>query len=151
MVHFGADNDISQDSRKILLTKTNNDMYAQKCNLDSPRMLKSFDGGQHPSFKETTFMIRESICFVEKLDYILLSQLNLLEYLKTMMHLNLKNDEKLFENIFRIQGDNRKRKVIQYIKCLGFSELNIMNDEENEYINNLCTMSFREVKKILID
>lgn len=61
LVHFSANNDASNDSKRIL--KKFRDILGSKeyCSLDAERFKKDFSNNQIPSFKETAFMIRSLI------------------------------------------------------------------------------------------
>lgn len=76
-VHFGANNEISNEYRSILTQ--NKDFYKDEFrHLNVDDMLEAFDSEDiHPSFKEITSMISAIHKYVECIDVFLLASLNL--------------------------------------------------------------------------
>lgn len=150
MVHFDADNDISRESRNILTTCINEDETTQRIHLDINQMLNSFDKNECPKFKEMAFMISRTISFVESIDKILLDRADVLTVLRDVLCNELKNNPHIFDGIFLTVGDKRRQKIIQFIKTCGFVELENNSEDENGFIDNISSISYKEAKDKLL-
>ena len=100
MTHFDAGNDISNESRNILIVSINEDETIKKIHLDSNKMINSFDQNECPTFKEMAFMISRTISFVESIDKILIDRVNVLTVLKDVLCNEFKNNPHIFHSIF---------------------------------------------------
>lgn len=146
--HYFAENDLKESSRKTLVELVPLDSGAVKCHLEVDVMLKSFDDGEIPAFKEVAFLIRKTISFVEHLDAELLSKKQALQILDDLLCINLKQDGNIFEGIFQKKdSERRKHKLVQFFANIGFTDLNSLSIEEEKYIQALVRMSFREAKE----
>lgn len=150
MTHFDADNDISNESRNILIECVNEDETTKKIHLDSNRMLNSFDQNECPTFKEMAFMISRTISFVESIDKILIARVNVLTVLKDVLCNELKNNPQIFHGIFSTTDDRRRKKLIQFIKNCGFVELENNSEDEISFIDEILGYSYKEAKEKLL-
>lgn len=145
--HYFAENNISEETRKVLLNKICYDDNAKKCHLDEVQMLSSFDKGETPSFKEVAFLIRKTILFVTHLDEKLLNSIDTLDILDSMLCKELKDNEKQFDSIFSKKDDRRKKKMIEYIKNLGFTEEASLDINEESYIQSVTSCSYKAARE----
>ena len=146
--HYFAENELKESSRKALVELVPLDEGAIKCHLDVDVMLKSFDDGEIPAFKEVAYLIRKTISFIEHLDAELLSKKQGLHILDDLFCINMKNNGNIFEGIFQKKdSERRKHKLIQFFSNIGFTELDSFSIEEEKYIQSLVRMSFREAKE----
>ncbi len=148
--HYFAENELKESSRQALVDLIPQDEGANKCHLNADVMLKSFDDGKIPAFKEVAFLIRKTISFVECLDAELLSEKQVLQILDGLICTNFKQNISTFEGIFQKKdSERRKHKLIQYFANIGFTDLDSLSIEEEKYIQSLIRMPFREAKEKL--
>lgn len=150
MTHFDADNDISNESRNILIECVNEDETTKKIHLDSNRMLNSFDQNECPTFKEMAFMISRTISFVESIDKILLDRVNVLTVLNDVLCNEFKNNPHIFHSIFSTIGNRRRKRFIQFVKHCGFVEVENNSEDENSFIDEILGYSYKEAKDKLL-
>lgn len=150
MTHFDADNDISNESRNILIASINEDESIKKIHLDCNQMINSFDQSECPTFKEMAFMISRTISFVESIDKILIDRVNVLTFLNDVLCNEFKNNPHIFHSIFSTIGNRRRKRLIQFIKNYGFIEVENNSEDEKNFIDYILRMSYKEAKDKLL-
>lgn len=133
LVHYKANNDISDDSKKIL--SDSKEMIVKNYNgLDIIRLLNNFDSGNVPTFKEIASMIRATINLVYKIESKLIENIDYKYYIDKVLYKYVKqNQKKMLNNIFSKCESEKKRIVINILKNSGFIE------GENEVVDNFIT------------
>lgn len=144
MIHFGASNNISNESREILKTILDEDKTAMRCHLDGNRMLQSFDDKKSPKFKEIAFMVNKTISFVENLDKILLSEKNIYEFLYSTLHNEFKMNFLVFNGVFSTSGLKRKKKITELIRRCGVMDFN--DSDIKTLTEELSCLSYQDAK-----
>lgn len=110
-------------------------IYKEFCGLDTDRLLKNFDEGNAPSFKEVTSLTMASINFVYELDKILINNIDLTLYADRVLidhirsHGKKKDDmAKVINNIFLKDTTTARRIIKQILAQNGFSTGDTANE-----------------------
>lgn len=149
MVHFDADNDILESNRNYFLNEMKNEDIVKKYHLDIDQMIEGFNSGRSPRFKEITFMTGRVIAFVECLDKKLIANLDELSFLKSTLSYKLSHDQASLNGIFVMTGNKRRKKLIQFLKNCGFTDIDDNSSVVDEYIDYLCELPYAEVSENL--
>lgn len=98
--------------------------------MDARRLVSDFKSGKAPTFKETASFISATHIFVHKSDEILLSNLDSDSFIKELIWTKLSRDQdgakseirlRSAQSIWGRSGDDRRRRVITFLKNHGLS------------------------------
>lgn len=141
-MHYKADNNISDKSRRVLIEENKDSIY----NLDNNRMLKNFDELKEPSFKEVASMVRASINFIYKIDSKLLKKVDSVKYADKVIYYYIKEDKiKRLDNLFSKDENSRERIIKNILENYGFNEKEDRNVDN--FILKLKCYKFDDAKK----
>lgn len=147
MTHYDANNVLLNRSRVVLEEKLKEEESVVKYHLNPIQMLESFDKKKCPTFKEMAFLIRKTISFVESVDRIILNKIDVMKVLDDTLCFELRGNSNIFDGIFSKKDFKRRQhKVFEFIKSCGFIDLENNSIEEEEYIDQICKMSYKEAK-----
>ena len=93
LVHFDAENQLSDASRRYFRDISPDDPAVSRYHLDTAAMLERFRRTECPTFKETATLISMTIHFVESLDTILLQRIDQYPFLSQLLWQLLRRDE----------------------------------------------------------
>jgi len=142
LMHYKADNNISDKSRRVLIEENKDSIY----NLDNNRMLKNFDELKEPSFKEVASMVRASINFIYKIDSKLLKKVDSVKYADKVIYYYIKEDKiKRLDNLFSKDENSRERIIKNILENYGFNEKEDRNVDN--FILKLKCYKFDDAKK----
>lgn len=144
LVHYKAENDISNLSRRIL-KKEKEFIQNQYCNLNTTVMLERFDQNKDtPTFKEATSLIKASISFITDLDQKIVNQLDQKKYIKEIVRkfiLESPNNKQLLDK----DQETRRRKIENILYNHSF------NQEKNSQIDTCIDEITKETYKYFMD
>lgn len=142
LMHYKADNDILSKSRDILKRENEISNY----NLDINRMIENFDNFKEPSFKEVATMVRASINFIEKLDSLLLKEMDSVKYADKIIYYYIKeNDIKRLDNLFSKDENSRERMIKRILSDNGFNDK--IDTSIDNYIEKVKSYKFNQAKE----
>lgn len=155
LVHYFADNQISQETRQIL-TDNPNYFLENFQGLDIKELLIRFDGNQAPRFKEITSLIRGIHKFVEKSDNYLLSkidkELHFIECFDFHLKLNIESEndlKKKMGKIYNLPIQRRINSMHQIIMNYGFTLTDEQTKINEDWILKLSNLSLSNAMKFL--
>lgn len=108
-------------------------------------MLKNFEDGNCPTFKEITTLISMTIHFVEKLDELLLNEVQQDNYLEKTLYLLFKNNPKNMD-VFSFRNttpEKRVKKIKQLLATVGINN-DFYNEQGNEFLEKISKMRAEE-------
>ena len=150
LIHFDAENQMLDESKKYFLNCAKDDMQLKKYNFDVCAMMKRFEEGDFPTFKETTTLISMTIHFVEQLDSLLLGLINQKLYLDDMLCVKMKSNDEISE-IFghrNVDFDKRIKKIKQYLVTQGITD-DFLNEDGEAYIKYVAGLTIEDIKERL--
>lgn len=141
MVHFDAENQMMHQSLKYFRHIPPTDIVTNKYHLDVDKMLDCFQQGGYPTFKEAATLISMTIHFVEKLDQILLQNIEQYRFLETML-LKLLQQKEETTSAFEFKNtttEKRKKKIKQFFFTHGIPE-SFYNDDGNRFLDDTAKL-----------
>lgn len=123
LVHFKADNNISENSKTILLKQCDkiSDDYS---GLSVVECIESFEHSKSPRFKEVAALIRAAHQYVYMLDEKLYFQIDKEKYLFDNVGLFFDNDDKKIDSVYSNDVKTRFRKLSNIAHECGLSVQN---------------------------
>ncbi|MPM96882.1 hypothetical protein SDC9_144047 [bioreactor metagenome] len=152
LVHFDAENQMLEESKKYFDKGVKNDEQLKQYNFDEIDMLKRFNEGGCPTFKETTTLISMTIHFVKQLDALLLSEIKQELYLDEILCHKMKNKDEI-RKIFGYGSESIEQKIKsirQYLVTFGITD-EFINKDGKKYIEDIAKLHIAEIKERLKD
>jgi hypothetical protein len=154
-VHSLAEDNM--DSRDIdILTEADESFHEEFGGLDVRELVRHYQAGEAPTFKETAAVIRLVHSAVEHFDGHLLSSLNVENYIRDCLadHLSSSNEpaESLAGVCSRVWGSEKKRsKVLRLLRFVGVHEVAEVTARRiaDEYIEFVLSMTPSEAAEYL--
>ena len=147
-IHFGAENQLTESSLRYFKNIPENDTVVNTYHLNITQMLEHFRSGSCPTFKEVATLIGMTIQFVDKLDQILIREVQQYEFLETILYHSLKKKEKetrIFDHA-NTTPEKRQKKLKQYFITEGITE-DFYNDEGERFLSEIAELSEDEFMK----
>lgn len=156
LTHFRAENDITEQSKRILQNNSDEIMRTH-CGLCIEQTLASFNKHNSPSFKEVTSFVRASINWVSEVDKKILHDIDWVSYSDRIIvtYLNdVKNcktekerKEKIarrLNNIFSKDAEYTEKSVRQILFQYGFTSEK--PNDVDEFCKMISHLSFQNIK-----
>lgn len=147
LTHFQAENDIIIQNRLLLQSEAES-IKKKHCGLCIDQTLKSFDGGEFPTFKEITSFVRASIRLMSEFDKYLLHDIDLVTYADRIIvkYLNDRKEHRL-NNIFSKDSRTAEKSLRQILFQNGFTAQN--PNGVDEFCKTISDLSVQNAKKAL--
>lgn len=156
LVHNFAENDITEEIRKILSTEANKKYIKENYrNLEIDKLLESFDNSfkSIPKFKEITSFVSAAVKFITDVDDKLVSSLDLEKYFKEIIYNYILGDPNMQtpndkdSRLKRLQGIWNKNDEIKKKKLVNiFAQYGCLIPDDYQLIEELSNKSFKEAK-----
>jgi hypothetical protein len=157
LVHNFADNELTEDVRKILINDKNKEYIKEQYRgLDIEELLQSFDTSfkSIPKFKEITALVSASIRFITDIDEKLINVLEADTYVNEMISdyilgdtdLEIPDDkESRLKRLENIWTKNKELKVKKLVNIIGQYGCTIPS--EHPIIESLSNLNYKEAKQ----
>lgn len=143
-VHFDAENQLMPKSNNYFRNIPSDDIVTNTYHLDVNQMLKRFNNGECPTFKEVATLISMTIHFVEELDRILLRDIDQYQFLESFLLKSL--DQGNGESIFSFKNTKpevRKKKFRQFFVSMGIPE-DFYNEDGERFLDEVTNLKADE-------
>lgn len=140
--HFDADNKLLPSSKSYFLKIINHeqtDVTVEKYHLDVDSMMKRYQAGDCPTFKEMATLINMTIRFVKLLDQVLIADTQQPLFLENTLYSILKIPSAK-DHIFTqhaLEPNIRIKKIKQLLACNGITE-SFYNDVGEKYLSDIA-------------
>ena len=151
MMHFDAENKLLPSSEKTFKINPMNNVV-DKFHLDVNGMLSRFHSNEKPTFKELATMFSMTINFVEKLDQLLLENIDRTKYLEAFLIKKIKDNPCIMEwNVFKknnnIEISEKRKNLKQFFITNGICE-DFFNETTDSFFDDVIKI---DIKNFITD